>query len=263
MGSEVLRDIYKALRKSGGVPIRVEVLPNGSNVVVRSNGLAELGLPEVEIAGCPLHLQDVAKNLVRQFALNGRDEPEAVTEGKTIGSRFARSDQVLLEAFRLERSDASSPTLRIVDLENNGRVFPRNLIATHLCATASASPRDQLRLLLVAIEVWPKQSVASNAPLGDFELNPNNFWSWIDLGTLLVQGGQISDALAHWKTAICMWPRGGKMYAARMSGREAANSPGSASPRAVADFWRSVTDGAIQAWACELAVELPELTLAD
>jgi hypothetical protein len=259
----VLRDIYKALRGLARVRILVDVVPSGSKVVVRTNGLAQDGLPELEIVECPLHLQDVAKNLVQQLASHARDTPESLADGKTIGSRFARPDQQLLEACRLARSEATPPTLRIVDLESNGRMFLRNLIATHLCATASTSAIEQLRLLLVAIEVWPKEGVASNAPLGDYELNPNNFWSWIDLGSVFEQRGELNDALVQWKTAVCVWPRGGKTFATRMLKQEAAASSSTPSQRVTQDFWRSVSNDTIRIWARELDVELPDAVLAD
>jgi hypothetical protein len=238
------------------------VYPEGQHCVVRSSGLQEAGLPEVEIADCPLKLKDVASNLVVQIALNGRGTPESLAEGKTIGGRFVRRDQPLVEVFRLVRSDADSSTLRVVDLHSDG-FFPHRLVATHLCATAGASGRNALRLLLVSIEVWPQEKTASNAALGDYEFNPNNFWSWVDLGTTLSRSARIGDAMLHWKTAICMWPRGGKLYSGRMLGRGAPGSLSRAESRTVRDFWQSVTNDAIRNWCAELAVELPEAALAD
>jgi tetratricopeptide (TPR) repeat protein len=234
--------------------VRAEVLPDGDLCIVRSKGLEEAGLPEIEISECPLKLQDVASNLVVQIALNGKDTPESLAEGKTIGGRFVRRDQPLIESFRLARISASSSTLRVTDLDGNG-VFPHRLLATHLCATAGASRRDALRLLLVSIEVWPKEKTASNAPLGDYELNPNNFWSWVDLGTTLAQAGRIEDAVLYWRTAACMWPRGGKLYASRMVVRGGT--------AAVHDFWQSLGNETIKNWCAELTVELPESALAD
>lgn len=256
----MLREIYKAVKRLGGARVRVDVVPEGSHGVVRSSGLQEAGLPEVELSDCPLKLQDVARNLVLQIALNGLETPESLAAGKTIGGRFVRADQPLIEFFRLIGVGADSATLRIVDLDDNDGVFPHRPVATHLCATAGTSRREALRLLLVSIEVWPKEKAAANAALGDFELNPNNFWSWIDLGTVLSESGQVAEAISHWKTAVCMWPRGGKLYAGRMLAR---GSPSSPSSRAVHDFWQSVTNDAIRNWAAELAVELPEAALAD
>lgn len=247
----MLREIVKRLR---GTTVGVDVLPSGDCCVVRSNGLRQAGLPEVEISDCPLKLKDVVSNLVVQIALNGKDTPESLVEGKTIGGRFVRRDQPLIEAFRFVRGGADLLTLRAVDLDSNG-VFPHRLVATHLCATAGASSRDALRLLLVSIEVWPMDKMASDAPLGDYELNPNNFWSWIDLGTTLEKAGQWDEAILYWRTAVCMWPRGGKLYAARMLGR------GSLGP--VHDFWQSVSNNTIRSWSAALAVELPESVLVD
>jgi hypothetical protein len=211
-----------------------------------------------------LYLKDVASNLVLRIALNGRDVPESLAKGKTIGGHYVRTDQPLIEVFRLVRIGADSSTLRVVDLEDSDGAFPHRLVATHLCATAGASRRDALRLLLVSIEVWPKEKTASNAALGDYEFNPNNFWSWIDLGTALSQTGLMSDAIVHWKTAVCLWPRGGKLYASRMVvGRGSPSSLSSTASQTVHDFWRSVTNDAIRNWCAELAVELPEAALAD
>lgn len=258
----MLREIYRAAKRLGGARVRVDVFPDGNRSVVRSSGLGDVGLPEVEISDCPSNLQDVASNLVLQVALNGRNTPESLTEGKTIGARFARADQPLIEIFRLIRIGAGSSVLRIVDLDDNNGVFPRCLVATHLCVTAGMSRRDALRLLLVSIEVWPKEKAASNAASGDYEFNPHNFWSWIDLGTIFSKSGRIDDAVLHWKTAVCMWPRGGKLYAGRMVGRSSSNLL-SASNREVHDFWKSITNDAIRNWCEELAVELPESALAE
>jgi len=115
----------------------------------------------------------------------------------------------------------------------------------------------------VSIEVWPKEKTASNAPLGDFEFNPNNFWSWIDLGTTLSEAGQTVDAISHWKTGVCMWPRSGKLYASRMVGRGSPGFLRSVASRAENDFWQAVTNDAIKSWCAELTVDLPESALAD
>lgn len=221
------------------------------------------GLPEIEISDCPLHLKDVASNLVVQIARNGRNTPESLADGKTIGGRFVSSDQPLIEIFRLVRTKADPSALRVVDLQNGAESFPFRLMATHLCATAGAFPRDALRLLLVSIEVWPRENAASNAGLGDYEFNPNNFWSWIDLGTALSQADRMSDATAHWKIAVCMWPRGGKLYASRMAGRNARASLRRGSGPAVHEFWQSVSNDSIRNWCTELAVELPEVALMN
>jgi hypothetical protein len=195
----VLREI---VRRLSGSKMRAEVLPAGDRCIVRSKGLEEAGLPEIEISDCPVKLKDVASNLVMQIALNGKDTPESLADGKTIGGRFVSRDQPLIEIFRLARTGTSSSALRVTDLHSNG-VFPYRLLATHLCVTAGANTRDALRLLLVSIEVWPREKTASNAPLGDYEFNPNNFWSWVDLGTTLAQAGRIEDAIVHWTTAVC------------------------------------------------------------
>ena len=99
--------------------------------------------------------------------------------------------------------------------------------------------------------------------MGDYELNPDNFWSWVDLGTKLSQTGRIGDAISLWKTAVCMWPRGGKLYAGRVDGRRSAGSLGGAGSRAVHDFWQSVSNDAIRNWCADLAVELAESALTD
>lgn len=189
--------------------------------------------------------------------------PSRSRKVRLLGGRFARADQPLIEFFRLISIGAETPTLRIVDLDDNDGVFPCHLVATHLCVAAGASRRDALRLLLVSLEVWPKEKVASNAALGDYELNTNNFRSWIDLGTIFSETGRIDDAISHWKTAVCMWPRGGKQYAGRIIERGSPNPHSGASSRAVHDFWQSVTNDAIRNWSAELGVELPESALAD
>jgi hypothetical protein len=255
----VLREI---VRRLSGTRVRADVLPDGDRCAIRSTGLQEAGLPEVEISDCPSTLKDVASRLVVQIARNGMATPESLVEGKTIGGRFVRRDQPLIEVFRLVRAGTEGSILRVIDLDGDG-IFPHRLLATHICATAGASRHDALRLLLVSIEVWPKEEVASNAGSGDYEFNPNNFWSWIDLGTSLSRAGRIGDAILHWKTAVCMWPRGGKLYAGRMLGRGAPGSLSSAASRAVHDFWQSVTNDAIRNWCAELAVELPESALED
>ncbi len=242
------------LERLSGTRVSVDAILDGDRCLVRSNGLREAGLPEVEIADCPLKLKDIASDLVVQIALNGKETPESLAEGKTIGGRFVRRDQPLIEAFRLVLSDRNSSVLRIVDMDSTG-AFPHRLVATHLCAAAGASSRDGLRLLLVSIEVWPKEKMASNAALGDYEYNPNNFWSWVDLGTKLAQTGRTADALLQWKTAVCMWPRGGKLYASRMIGR---NSQGP-----LHEFWLSVTNDVIRRWCVQSEVALPESALTD
>lgn len=259
----MLRSIVSVVKRLAGTPVRVDIFQDGNRSVVRSRGLRAAGHPEVEISGCPSNLQEVASSLVMQIALNGKETPESLANGKTIGGRFAHIDQPLLESFGLLRVEENSSVLRIVDVGDSDGVFPRRLIATHLCATAGVSRRDSLRLLLVSIEVWPKEKVASTAGLADYELNPNNFWSWIDLGTVLSKTGKIDEAVLHWKTGVCMWPRGGKLYAKRMVERSSSSKSMGASSQAVNDFWKSVTSDTIRNWSSALAVELPESALMD
>ena len=246
----------------GSSRLGVDISSGTDGWVVRSNGLRNAGLPEVEISDCPERLKEVASNLVLQIALNGKKDPASLAEGKTIGGRFANPDQPLIEGFRLVRANTDSSVLRVMDLTGVDTTFPRHLVATHLCSTAGTSRRDALRLLLVSIEVWPKERVSSNAALGDFEFNPNNFWSWVDLGTTLAHSKQKDEAIAHWKTAVCMWPRGGKLYATKMLARDSSKTTWAGTDRSEQDFWQSVTNDAIRSWCTELGVELPEETLA-
>jgi hypothetical protein len=257
----VFEKFWDQAKLLGKQRVRVEISHSGDKCRVSSIGLSDAGLPEVEISSCPARLKDVASNLVRQVALNGLKEPASLAEGKTIGGRFANANQPLIEIFRLVRTEGDAAILRIADLQAGDAIFPYRLVATHLCAAAGSTRRDARRLLLVSIEVWPKEKVASNAVLGDFEFNPNNFWSWIDLGTSLAQANQTDDAIVHWKTAVCMWPRGGKLYAKRMLAKE--NSGWGGRDRLQQEFWQSVTDDAIKVWCKELDVELPEAALDD
>jgi hypothetical protein len=220
-------------------------------------------LPEIEIAECPAHLTEVASNLVLQTARNTKDVPESLQPGKTVGAKYVRSDQLLIESFRLVRAHTEANTLRIVDLQEGCGTFPNHLVATHLCATAGANPNEALRLLLVAIEVWPMEPMASDAALGDYEYNPNNFWSWIDLGTVLFRSGRTDDAITHWKSGICMWPRGGKFYSARMLAKESRSDWNAGRRHLEEGFWRSVTNDSIREWARPFSVTLPEESLTD
>jgi hypothetical protein len=241
----------------------VEELRSDGDFTLRSTGLREAGLAEVEIASCPQRLAQVATAIVTGVARVGIETPDAIADGKTIGGHFVRADQPLIESLRLIRVDDDSSVLRIVDREESDAGFPHRLVATHLCASAGASPSEALRLLLVAIEVWPKETTASNCALADYELNPNNFWSWIDLGTALSSVGQVGDAIAHWKTAICMWPRGGKLYASRVLARGEPRLTQGNSARVVHEFWRSVSTDAIRGWCEELAITLPTDALSE
>jgi len=259
----MFQGIREVLTWLGGNGVQVTVFPAGDRCVVRSSGLSGMNLPEVEVADCPLYLKDVTSNLVLQIALNGKDVPESLANGKVVGGRFVRADQPLVEVFRLVSAEATPTTLRIRDLEESDGMFPRRLVATHLCATAGALPRDALRLLLVSIEVWPKEATASNAALGDYETNPNNFWSWIDLGTVLLKARQVDEALLKWKTAVCLWPRGGKLYASRMLKRSPTTPGWGTSGPLATVFWSTVTNGQIREWCSMLEVALPDLALAD
>lgn len=200
---------------------------------------------------------------MHQRVLNGLHIPESLVAGKIIGGRFVSPSQPLIESFCFRESEEDLSRLRVVDLADSGTIFPNRLVATRLCAKAGTSRRDALRLLLVAIEVWPKEKTASNAVLGDYELNAHNFWSWIDLGTILFDTGQIEDAVLYWKTAVCMWPRGGKLYASRMVGRNPTGAVDTHLRRAARDFWLSVTNDAVRVWSAELGVDLPESALVD
>lgn len=243
--------------------VRVSEHADGPNFSIRSSGLSDLGLHDVEISGCPGRLTEVASNLVLQIALNGKKSPESLRDGKTIGGRFAHAKQPLLETFCLRRPNAQSRILRIVDLQDAEMAFPRRLVATHLCASAGTSSKDSMRLLLVSIEVWPKEKVASNAALADYELNPNNFWSWIDLGTTFSHAGHTEAAYEYWKTALCMWPRGGKLYASKMLARLSSKTLVGDKDRLEQQFWHSVSDRSIQSWCVQLDVGLTDEMLDD
>ncbi len=248
------------LKSLAGRPqVRVDALPAGSDYKVTSCGLRDAGLPEIEIARCPTRLCEVASSLVSHVAKGGLMEPSSIASGKIIGGRFVSSDQQLIEIFRLEEIEVEpAAALRIVDLQDQDQGFPHRLVATHLCATAGTARREALRLLLVAVEVWPKEKNVSNAPLGDFEMNPHNFWSWIDLGTTLAQSNQIDQAIANWKTAVCMWPRGGKLYASRMLSKGQPAPGWGGKGHLPHEFWQSVSDDSIRLWCAQLDVELIE-----
>lgn len=62
----------------------VDTIPDGDRCLVRSNGLREVALPEVEIADCPLKLKDVASNLVVQIALMAKRHPSRSPKGKQL-----------------------------------------------------------------------------------------------------------------------------------------------------------------------------------
>lgn len=253
--------LANVLRRLIGTRLRIEVLPIGDTCTICSNGLRSMGLPEVAISECPSKLKDVVSNLVLQIAQNGWETPASLMEGKTIEGRFVRANQSIVEVFRLVRAKQDDTALRVVDLENES-IFPYRLIATHLCATAEFAGQEALRLLLVAIEVWPKQVLASDLPLADYELNPNNFWSWIDSGTALLDNGRLDDAILQWKTAACMWPRGAKLYASRML-RGSSTDPLQSPKQRARSFWRTVNNESIVAWCNELSVDLPDSALMD
>ncbi len=243
--------------------LAVDVIPlNEGLVQVRSSGLRRSGLPEVEVSSCPHHLTDVAIELVRSIACNGLSCHSSLMNGKTVGGRFVHSDQVVVELFRLVSRADDPNVLQIVDVAQDRADFPHRLFATHLYAAAGRQHGEEIRLLLVSVETWPLERVASVSPLPDYELNPNNFWSWTDLGTRFSQAGMSKEAFEHWKNAVCMWPRGGKMYAAKMLSKCAAG-------RADGDvvdssaFWRSVNDDNIREWCEERNIILPESALLD
>jgi hypothetical protein len=259
----VLRVIQRILEQLFTKRLHIEVRADGERFVVRSHGLNEYKLPEIEIADCPERLTEVARNLVLQTARNSKNTPESLQAGKTIAAKFVRSDQSLIEAFRFVHAGTEARDLRIVDLQDGHGTFPNHLVATHLCATAGVRPNEALRLLFVAIELWPMEKTASNTALGDYEYNPNNFWSWIELGTVLFKAGRTEDAITHWKTGVCMWPRGGKFYGARMLAKK-SHAEWDAGRRPLQDgFWSSVTNDSIGEWCRALAVTIPEAALKD
>jgi hypothetical protein len=137
------------------------------------------------------------------------------------------------------------------------------MISTHLCATAEENPDEALRLLLVSIEIWALEGEASIAPLADFEMNPNNFWSWLNIGTELSAIRKLEEAADHWKKAMCMWPRGGKHYASRMTERAKSRPAWNDKDRAELSFWQSVSNDAIRSWCQEFDIRLPEAALGD
>jgi hypothetical protein len=251
------------LKRWVGPRVQVDTLTSGEGHILRSRGLVTSGLPEVEIADCPPRLREVAANLVSSVAANGASEPESLKVGKLIGARFVSPKQPLVETFRLIKSCADPHVLRIVDREENFTAFPHRLIATHLCATADKNRSEALRLLLVSVEVWGQENAASNAALGDFEVNPNNFWSWVDLGTALADAQELDEAILHWKIAACVWPRGGKLYANRMLERSRSRPAWNSKEKAVLAFWQSVSNDSIKAWCAELRVGLTDLELTD
>lgn len=259
----MLASIYASLKRWAGQGVQVDTVISGENCTVRSSGLAASGLPEVELADCPLRLREVAENLVSNVATNGKAAPESLKIGKLIGARFVSPKQPLVETFRLIKSYADPDFLRIVDTEENSTAFPHRLVATHLCATADKTRSEALRLLLVSVEVWGRENTASNAALGDFELNPNNFWSWVDLGTALADAQELDEAILRWKIAACVWPRGGKLYAGRMLERSKSRPAWNSKEKAVLAFWQSVSNDSIKAWCAELGVGLTDLELTD
>jgi tetratricopeptide (TPR) repeat protein len=151
--------------------------------------------------------------------------------------------------------------LRVTDIDSAADAFPNHLIATHLCATAEALKPEALRLLAVAIEVWPPGSAASDAPAGDAALNPNNFWAWADLGACLSDAGQTKNAIEHWRTAICLWPRGGKALAGTMLEREHARSSIKLASETLLTFWSSVSNDQIKLWCAEKGIDLSDAAL--
>jgi hypothetical protein len=237
--------------------LSVDVTPHRDLCTVRSRGLSADRLPELEIAACPQRFQEIAGNLLLQIARKGKDLPDALRAGETIEGRFVRADQPVIESFQLIRVGTDDDVLRVVDRDDETRLFPNHLIATHLYANSRAHPAHSLKLLLVAVEAWPMEKAASNATASDYKLNPHNFWSWIDLGTALLKKGNETETLAHWKIAVCMWPRGGRRFARQFLEQDSLK-------KSVSDFWRSALEpGVIRQWCVELGVTAEEASLRE
>jgi hypothetical protein len=60
-----------------------------------------------------------------------------------------------------------------------------------------------------------------------------------------------------------MWPRGGKLYAARRAEKAKAKSAWDETAQQEAKFWLAVSDGAIRQWCDELHVELTDTALVE
>jgi len=202
---------------------------------------------------------------VLQLAANIFRTPQALAQGKIVGGRFVHPEQDLIEHCKfVELRAGGHPVFRICDVEaSNDGESPLRTICTRLCVFGSRGGVDAREHLLLATAWYPPMFVAANKPLNESELNPNNFWSWVELGNVHAQDLRMDEAFKSWRQAACRWPRGVKHIACRMAHEFAkvVEIPDIESQRAVT-FWQSLSNEQIAFFAREQNFQLGPEALA-
>ena len=258
-----LIDYIEARLSGRRLPIKLDVRPSGEQLcVIRSAGLAQRGMPELEINSCPVHLVRYGSEVILQIAANGLQIAGSLADGKIVGGHLVHPQQDFLERCRLvQRTGPAEVVLRVCDVESSDvDECPRRLLAAHLCALGSLGGAESALHFRLATEEYPIVRAASNAPLSESELNPNNFWAWEGLGSWRAEILRLEDAVSAWKAAVCRWPRGGKFIAGRMA-HELETLADTPSRAALMNFWNSLSDDSIRAWGLELGIEIEDVTL--
>lgn len=177
------------------------------------------GLPNVELVEVPADLGGYAHGLLMHVTgYMKRERP--IRADENFGGKFVSNEQVLIQTATARRSPNASGEhagmLRIVDYgEPPESGLPRRLLASYLIATA-----DQLRnvekknaLLRHAVHIFPGD-VQAPAMKSEDEgpTNPNNYFGWENLGTLLCESGEITEGIRCLEEAVARWPSGARIF---------------------------------------------------
>ena len=115
--------------------------------------------------------------------------------------------------------------LRIVDYgEPPESGLPRRLLASYLIASADGSRNEgkKIELLRGAVRVFPGDGHApAMASESEGPTNPNNYFGWENLGTILCESGEITEGIRCLEEAVARWPSGGRSFSRHVQGLHA------------------------------------------
>jgi hypothetical protein len=186
---------------------------------IHCHGMERWGLPNVEIVGVPVELSGYVHGLLMHVTGYMKSQ-KPIWADENLGGKFVSDDQLVIQTATARRSPdahgAHSGMLRIVDLgEPVESGLPRRLLASYLIATADASKSDEkkIELLRQAVRVFPGDANdPSIEPEGRGPANPNDYFGWENLGTLLCETGKVTEGIRCLEEAVARWPSGARGF---------------------------------------------------
>lgn len=223
------------------------------------------GLPDVEIVGVPSDLGGYAHGLL-MHVIGYMKTQRPIRADENFGGKFVFDEQIVIQTATARRSPNTGEhagTLRIVDYgESPESGLPRRLLSSYLIATAEAprSPERKIELLRLAVRVFPGDpKEPSREPEGEGPTNPNGYFGWENLGTVLCESGGVSEGIRCLEEAVARWPSGARGFSNHVRELHARGEVPQPEKSPLTKFWLSLDTDAV----CQKALARKPGSISD